>query len=81
MHIAGHYNEAEDLIVDTHGAAVIETVWNILEYTYKNHGVFPTLLERDFNYPPVAELLAEVARIDALQKKYSQNHEPQQAII
>lgn len=80
MHIAGHYNEADDLIVDTHGAAVIEKVWKILEYTYKNYGVFPTLLERDFNYPPVADLLAEVSRIDALQDKYTNPNE-QQAII
>lgn len=82
IHIAGHYNEAEDLIVDTHGAAVIERVWDILEHTYKNHGVYPTLLERDFNYPPVAELLAEVSRIHELQQLYSDrsNHE-QQAII
>ncbi len=80
IHIAGHYNEADDLIVDTHGAAVIEDVWNILEYTYQNYGVFPTLLERDFNYPPVVELLAEVSRIDQLQQKYTKDHE-QQAII
>lgn len=80
MHIAGHYNEADDLLVDTHGAAVIEKVWQILEYTYKNYGVFPTLLERDFNYPPVAELLSEVTRIDNLQAKYKQSHE-QQAIL
>ncbi|MCB1583566.1 MAG: DUF692 domain-containing protein [Marinicella sp.] len=83
IHIAGHYNEAEDLIVDTHGAQVIEKVWQILEYTYKNYGVFPTLLERDFNYPPVAELLAEVSRIDTLQKQYnnSQQNNDQQAIL
>lgn len=80
IHIAGHYNEAADLIVDTHGAAVIEKVWQILAYTYKNYGVFPTLLERDFNYPPVAELLAEVERINQLQQTYCQKNE-QQAII
>lgn len=72
IHVAGHYNEAEDLIVDTHGAAVIEKVWQILAYTYKNYGVFPTLLERDFNYPPVADLLAEVSRISQLQQTHQQ---------
>lgn len=83
IHIAGHYNEADDLIVDTHGAEVIESVWDILEHTYKNHGVFPTLLERDFNFPPVAELLEEVSRINQLQQKYQnqQNKYDQQAII
>jgi len=81
IHIAGHYNEAEDLIVDTHGANVIEPVWNILEHTYRQHGVFPTLLERDFNYPPVAELITEVSRIEALQQQYGQQDHEQQAIV
>jgi uncharacterized protein (UPF0276 family) len=81
IHIAGHYDEAEDLIVDTHGADVIEQVWQILEHTYRTHGVFPTLLERDFNYPPVADLLAEVSRIDRLQQQHADDRHEQQAII
>jgi len=70
-HIAGHYNEAEDLIVDTHGADVVEPVWKLLEKAYEIHGVFPTLLERDFNIPPIAELLKEVDRIRAIQERFS----------
>lgn len=70
-HIAGHYNEAEDLIVDTHGADVVEPVWALLEKAYEIHGVFPTLLERDFNIPPIAELLKEVERIRAIQARFS----------
>jgi hypothetical protein len=81
IHIAGHYNEAEDLIIDTHGTTVIEKVWDILAHTYKNHGVFPTLLERDFNFPPVAVLLDEVKKIEQLQQLYSQTSNDQQAII
>ena len=65
-HIAGHYHEAEDLRVDTHGADVIEPVWQLLETAYNHFGVFPTLLERDFNIPPLPELLAEAARITQL---------------
>jgi len=65
-HIAGHYVEAEDLIVDTHGADVIDPVWDLLATAYDHFGVFPTLLERDFNLPPLPELLGEAARIDAL---------------
>ena len=68
-HIAGHYDEAEDLKVDTHGADVIEPVWALLEYAYLTHGVFPTLLERDFNIPPLNELLAEVKRIKQIQAR------------
>jgi uncharacterized protein (UPF0276 family) len=75
-HIAGHYNEAEDLIVDTHGADVIPGVWDILEAAYREFGVFPTLLERDFNIPPVIELMAEVRQITTLQEKYQNNDSP-----
>jgi len=67
IHVAGHYNEAEDLIVDTHGANVIDPVWDLLKQSYVKFGVVPTLLERDFNFPPMKELLAEVSRIRSLQ--------------
>ena len=68
-HIAGHYDEAEDLKVDTHGADVIEPVWELLEYAYLTHGVFPTLLERDFNIPPLSALLTEVKKIKQIQSR------------
>jgi len=66
-HIAGHYEEAPDLRVDTHGADVIEPVWALLERAYQRFGVFPTLLERDFNIPPLEQLSREVQRISAIQ--------------
>lgn len=69
-HIAGHYDEAEDLKVDTHGADVIEPVWNLLEHAYATHGVFPTLLERDFNIPSIDTLLSEVRRIKQIQEQF-----------
>lgn len=68
IHTAGHYQEAEDLIIDTHGAEIIEPVWTLLAETYRRFGVAPTLLERDFNIPPLEELLPEVARIAHLQQ-------------
>ncbi len=72
-HIAGHYNVAEDLIVDTHGADVIGNVWDLLDKAYEFFGVFPTLLERDFNIPPIIELLAEVQKIRDIQDKWSRD--------
>ena len=72
-HIAGHYNEADDLIVDTHGADVIDTVWGLLDKAYEHFGVFPTLLERDFNIPPIPELLTEVDKIVAAQSRWADN--------
>ncbi len=71
-HVAGHYNEAEDLIVDTHGADVIDPVWDLLSTAYQHFGVFPTLLERDFNLPPREQLLAEVEKIHILQHQANQ---------
>lgn len=68
-HIAGHFNEADDLIVDTHGADVIDKVWDLLDEAYACFGVFPTLLERDFNLPAVPELLGEVEIIGAAQQR------------
>jgi uncharacterized protein (UPF0276 family) len=69
-HIAGHSNEAEDLIVDTHGSDVIAGVWGLLDKAYQAFGVFPTLLERDFNIPPLEDLLLEVDQIRMLQDKW-----------
>ena len=74
IHVAGHYNEAADLIVDTHGAAVIDPVWRLLAAAYRHVGVVPTLLERDFNFPPLAELLDEVSTVRRLQREALQAH-------
>ncbi|MGI9229727.1 MAG: HvfB family MNIO-type RiPP peptide maturase [Gammaproteobacteria bacterium] len=68
-HIAGHDFEAEDLRVDTHGADVIDPVWQLLETAYEHFGVFPTLLERDFNIPGISEMLQEVNMIHSLQQR------------
>lgn len=71
MHVAGHYREADDLIVDTHGADVIDPVWQLLDEAYRVHGVAPTLLERDFNFPPLDILVSEVERIAQLQAQHA----------
>lgn len=76
-HIAGHHREDKDLIVDTHGAGVIGDVWSLLERAYEIFGVFPTLLERDFNFPPVQDLLAEVDRIHELQARWAADEQRQ----
>jgi uncharacterized protein len=71
IHVAGHHHEDDNLIVDTHGAPVIEPVWRLLERAYRRLGPVPTLLERDFNFPPVEELLAEVGQIRQLQSAHA----------
>ncbi|MEM9305384.1 MAG: DUF692 domain-containing protein [Pseudomonadota bacterium] len=66
-HVAGHYNEAEDLIVDTHGGPVIDPVWKLLESAFRHFGPLPALVERDFNFPPIPELLGEVQAVRDIQ--------------
>jgi len=70
-HIAGHYSVSADLIIDTHGADVIDPVWHLLDVAYAEFGVFPTLLERDFDIPSLAESLKEVDIISGYQQKYT----------
>lgn len=71
IHTAGHYRKAPDLVIDTHGETVIDPVWDLLAEAYSLFGVRPTLLERDFNIPPLVDLVAEVERIAMLQKPYA----------
>ncbi len=78
IHIAGHYDEAEDLKVDTHGADVVDPVWALLVEAYSRVGPLPTLLERDFNLPPLSSLLQEVNRIRELQQ--SSRHDLAEAV-
>lgn len=69
MHMAGHHREAGDLIIDSHGADVSEPVWELFAHVCRVIGIRPTLLERDFNIPPLAALLPEVSRIHAVQQQ------------
>jgi hypothetical protein len=52
---------------------VTDPVWELLELGYQEFGVFPTLLERDFNIPPLPQLRQEIAEIRRLQQRWSQN--------
>ncbi len=68
IHVAGHYTEPDGLIIDTHGAPVIDPVWALLASAYQRiGGAVPTCLERDFNLPDLASLTAEVGHIAQLQ--------------
>ena len=67
VHVAGHYVEPDGLLIDTHGAGVIDPVWSLLEAAYQRIGPVPTCLERDFNIPDLQQLTAEVEIIARLQ--------------
>lgn len=73
-HIAGHYREADDFLIDTHGADVIDPVWKLLGKAYELYGVFPTLLERDFEIPPLDALIHEVGMIRTIQDAWQTHH-------
>jgi len=68
MHIAGHWwDEAGGLIIDTHGAEVVDPVIELFEWVLPQIGrPVPVLLERDNNIPSLAELLAERARLQVV---------------
>ena len=69
LHIAGHEQISENLLIDTHGAEICDPVWELLQYTYQICGVKPTLLERDFNIPSWQKLQYELATIKKIQQQ------------
>lgn len=69
IHVAGHWQKSPQLIIDTHGEDVIDPVSQLLCYCYQTHGFFPTLLERDFNLPPLASLKRELQTISKIQQQ------------
>jgi uncharacterized protein (UPF0276 family) len=78
-HIAGHYVEGDDFLIDTHGADVTDPVWTLLAKAYELYGVFPTLLERDFNIPALEVLLKEVDTIQSIQNAWHTQHQQKSA--
>lgn len=59
IHLAGHSNHG-NYIVDTHDAPIIQPVWDLYSATIKKLGKISTMIERDDNMPPFAELLGEM---------------------
>jgi len=69
LHVAGHEQVDKNLLIDTHGAAISDPVWQLLRYTYQVCGVKPTLLERDFNIPSWQQLQNELTNIKKMQQE------------
>jgi uncharacterized protein (UPF0276 family) len=59
FHLAGHRNQG-DYIIDTHDEPVIDPVWRLYTRAVQRFGKVSTMIERDDNIPPLAELLAEL---------------------
>lgn len=59
FHVAGHSHE-ETHIIDTHDHPVCPEVWDLYRVALERFGPVSTLLERDDNIPPLAELVEEL---------------------
>lgn len=70
IHLAGHHADprwGEALLIDSHDAPVAEPVWALYERVLARAGrAIPTLIERDAEIPPLAELQAERDRAQGL---------------
>jgi uncharacterized protein len=69
MHMAGHEQISDTVIIDTHGEAVIDQVFDLFEYTTGLLKPVPVLLERDFNIPELEELQGEITRMETIVSK------------
>ncbi len=70
IHMAGHERVSDDLIIDTHGEAIIDDVYALFEFTVNKLNIpVPVLLERDFNIPAFDELAAEMNRLETICEK------------
>jgi len=72
IHVAGHHVEPDGLVIDTHGAEIIDPVWDLLAQAYEQCGPVPTCLERDFNFPALATLTREIEQIAAIQARHEE---------
>ncbi|MEO6304685.1 MAG: DUF692 domain-containing protein [Bacteroidia bacterium] len=69
IHMAGHEQISDTVIIDTHGEAVIDKVYDLFEYTTGLLQPVPVLLERDFNIPELEELQTEIIRMETIVSK------------
>jgi uncharacterized protein (UPF0276 family) len=75
IHMAGHEQVSDTLIIDTHGEAVIDPVFELFEHVTGLIDPVPVLLERDFNIPELEELQGELSRMDGIiNKKWQSKH-------
>jgi uncharacterized protein len=71
MHIAGHLEYPDEaLLLDTHGEAIANKVWKLLDRTLKKIDA-PAMIERDNNIPPLSELMYEYKKLKKLVSKRS----------
>jgi uncharacterized protein len=70
IHVAGH-SQIDDVVIDTHGMPVIEPVFQLLRHVLAKTHVNAILLERDQNFPPFTELIAELSVLREMARRAS----------
>jgi len=70
IHMAGHEQVEPDLIIDTHGQAIIDPVYELFDWTIQRLKPVPVLLERDFNYEDLDQLQDELTQLKKITKKH-----------
>jgi uncharacterized protein (UPF0276 family) len=65
LHLAGH-SEAETHKIDTHDQPIREDVWSLYDKACQRFGSVSAMIERDDNFPPFDELMAELNRARAI---------------
>jgi uncharacterized protein (UPF0276 family) len=77
IHLAGFARERDAngdlLLIDSHGSAVAEAVWQLYEYALSLAGPQATLIERDADIPPLDVLLAETLKAEKLLQQATGN--------
>ncbi|HZM37445.1 MAG TPA: DUF692 domain-containing protein [Burkholderiales bacterium] len=69
FHLAGHSRKETSsgmILIDTHSAPVSDSVWDLYERALERFGPAPTLVEWDADLPPLAALMAEAHRAQAV---------------
>ncbi len=71
VHIAGHLRKRKNFILDTHGDAIVNPVWKILDELSEMTPLNGIMIERDANIPPVEEILEEIRHIGKILEKHA----------
>jgi uncharacterized protein len=70
IHLAGHAvaqgADGDEVLIDDHGSAVCDAVWELYRLALARFGPLPTLIEWDTQIPALSRLVAEAARADAI---------------
>ncbi len=70
VHTAGHFRKADDFVLDTHGETIADPVWKLTQTLMQLAPIHSIMIERDYNIPPLPELVSELRRLNDLVAKW-----------